>query len=245
MKETGEIMSSKTYLWIEDRKGKAGFLFWETFMQQLFPHVIVESRKNNTELVKAVKALKDQENQYIIVLDNAFDNLQVYREQKLLKTYADKKSNVMLLNILCFEYLLLEFDKLIDWIYASDDEFIIKRTAIIEARKMLVHMIGLGEFNYKEIREIITNDNYTENYNIEQLSARLLYDLTRNTGFEVSKGKIGKCWIRSCCDWPERQEDDICGLNDNRLSVLEKMTAIYYGTSLRKEFPKTGLEVSV
>ena len=28
-------MSIKTYLWIEDRKGKAGYLFWKTFMQRM------------------------------------------------------------------------------------------------------------------------------------------------------------------------------------------------------------------
>ena len=88
-------MPSKTYLWIEDRKGKAGFLFWKTLMWELCPDVIVESKKNNSELVKAVKALQDRNNQYIIVLDHAFDNLQVYREQKLLKTYADGKDNVL------------------------------------------------------------------------------------------------------------------------------------------------------
>lgn len=40
-------MSVKTYLWIEDRKGKASYIFWKTLMQQLFPNVIVESKNNN------------------------------------------------------------------------------------------------------------------------------------------------------------------------------------------------------
>lgn len=236
-------MPSKTYLWIEDRKGKAGFLFWKTLMWELCPDVIVESKKNNSELVKAVKALQDRNNQYIIVLDHAFDNLQVYREQKLLKTYADGKDNVFLLSIICFEYLLLEFDKLVDWIYAPDDEFLIKRAWAVKAREILLPMIRSGELNYTSIREIVTNDNYKKEYNIEQLSARLLYDLTRNTGFEISKGKIGDCWIRSCCEWQERQEDDICGLENNRMSISEKMRAVYQGTSLSKEFSNAGLEV--
>lgn len=53
---------------------------------------------------------------------------------------------------------------------------------------------------YKTIQEIIKYDNHLDNHNIEQLSAKLLFDLTRNTGFEVSKGMIGKCWIDSCCN---------------------------------------------
>lgn len=75
----------KTYLWIEDRKGKSGYIFWKTFLGQLFPEIVLESKKNNSELVKAVKALEDSENRYIVVFDNSFDNLQVAMEQKLLK----------------------------------------------------------------------------------------------------------------------------------------------------------------
>lgn len=73
---------AKTFLWIEDRKGKASYTFWENLMKHLCPDVIVESKKNNSELVKAVRALQDAENRYIIVFDNSFDNLQIIMEQK-------------------------------------------------------------------------------------------------------------------------------------------------------------------
>jgi hypothetical protein len=46
--------SMKTYLWLEDRKGKSGYIFWETFMKQLWPEVLVESKKNNSELVNEI-----------------------------------------------------------------------------------------------------------------------------------------------------------------------------------------------
>ena len=136
-------MNGKTFLWIEDRKDKASYMFWKTFMQQLFPYVIVESKTNNSELVKAVKSLQDYNNRYIVLLDNSFDNLQVYHEYKSIQSET---------------------------------------------------------FDYKTIQEIIKYDNHLDNHNIEQLSAKLLFDLTRNTGFEVSKGMIGKCWIDSCCN---------------------------------------------
>lgn len=82
--------------------------------------------------MKAVKALQDAENKYIIVFDNSFDNLQIVMEQKYLKKYADEKKNVFLLDIICFEYILLEFKELIEWIYASEDEFLEKRAGMIE-----------------------------------------------------------------------------------------------------------------
>lgn len=55
----------ETYLWIEDREEKSGHIFWQTFMGQLCPEMIVESKKNNSELVKAVKALEDNENGFM------------------------------------------------------------------------------------------------------------------------------------------------------------------------------------
>ncbi len=236
-------MSSKTYLWIEDRKGKAGYIFWETMMRQLCPSVIVESKKNNSELVKAVKSLSDVNNRYIIIFDNSFDNLQVYQEQKILKKYVDMKSNVVMMDIICFEYILLEFDKLIEWIYAPNDEFLTKRADAISARNKLVETLQTGELYYKTLQEVMEYDNNLDEYNIEQLSAKLLYGLTRNTGFEVSKGNIGECWIKSCCDWKNRQDNDICGLDYEHLSVEDKMKSIYAGTSLSVEFSNVGLEV--
>lgn len=63
---------AKTFLWIEDRKGKASYIFWGNFMKQLYQDVIVESKKNNSELVKSVKTLQDEENKYIIVFDKLY-----------------------------------------------------------------------------------------------------------------------------------------------------------------------------
>ena len=65
----------ETYLWIEDGKDKAGFVFWHTLMGQICPEIIVESKNNNSELVKAVRSLQDTENRYIVVFDNSFDNI--------------------------------------------------------------------------------------------------------------------------------------------------------------------------
>lgn len=235
---------SKTFLWIEDRKGKASYIFWNTFLKQLCPDIEVESKKNNSELVKAVKNLEDIDNRYVIVFDNSFDNLQVTMEKKLLKNYADKKENVGLMDIICFEYILLEFNNFIKWIYAPDDEFLKKRAGAVAVREKLVNSIKNGIMNYKDIEEIAKYDEYIENHNIEQLVTKLLFDLTRNTGFEVSKGNIGDCWIKSCCEWDDRMEDDICGLDDGRLSLYDKMKSIYEGTCLKEQFHAVGLEVA-
>ena len=238
-------MPSKVFLWIEDREGKAGHIFWNVFLNQLCPDVVVESKKNNSELIKAVKSLDDSDNRYIIVFDNSFDNLQVAMELKLLKQYADKKDNVVLMDIICFEYILLGFKDLISWIYAPDDEFAKKRSDVISAREKLVNSIENGKMNYKDIKEIIEYDEHISEHNIEQLTAKLLFDFTRNTGFEVSKGSIGDCWTKSCCEWKSRMNDDICGLDYHRLTVYDKMKSLYEGSCLKEQFLAVGLEVAL
>ena len=67
-----EEKKEKTYLWLEDRQGKAGYTFWKILMQQISPDVIVESKKNNSELVKAVRQLEDNRNQYIIIYEKIY-----------------------------------------------------------------------------------------------------------------------------------------------------------------------------
>ncbi len=88
-------MAFKTFLWIEDREGKASYIFWDSLLKQLGFQVEIESKKNNSELVKAVKNINDTVNKYIIVYDNSFDNLQVVMERKRLKQYADIMENVI------------------------------------------------------------------------------------------------------------------------------------------------------
>ena len=238
-------MSLKTILWIEDKKGKASYRFWNCFLQQLFPDVELESKRNNSELVKAVKNLNDTSNKYIIVFDNSFDNLQVVMEQKMLKQYAQTKTNIILLDIICFEYILLEFKYLLNWIYAPDDEFLQKRATAIIARTKLIELLPAHNTDYKALRELVNYDSHLDEHNIEQLTAKLLFDLTRNTGFEISKGTIGECWINSCCEWNERQDDDICGLDSERLSLYDKMKIIYENTCLKEQFKTAGLEVTL
>ena len=74
-------------------------------MKQICPDVEVESKKNSSELVKAVKNLENTDNRYLIVLDNSFDNLHVVMEQKLLKQYADEKENVIEAPVKVYELL--------------------------------------------------------------------------------------------------------------------------------------------
>lgn len=62
-----------------------------------------------------------------------------------------------------------EFNNLINWIYAPDDEFLEKRAGAIAARVKLVNSIKTGNMNYKDIKEIVEYDEHITEHNIEQL----------------------------------------------------------------------------
>lgn len=161
---------------------------------------------------------------------------------KQLRKNIEQKKNVKELNIICYEYILLEFKKLIEWIYAPDDEFLIKRRKVILAREKFLDAIEKSE-DYKRSEEIKQYCNSLDEYNVEQLSAKMLFELTRNTGFEVTKSCLGECWTKDCCEFTNRQADDICGLDERRLIAHKKMMEIYERTSLATELKKVGLEI--
>lgn len=155
-----------------------------------------DSRKqnNNRGLIKAVKNITEDHNLYIIAYDQSFDNDQVIRETKKIIEYSSQKRNVILLNMICFEYILLEFEKLPDWVFAEEDDFRLQRADLLEARKALLNAVRQSA-DYKRNPMIVTLFDKTKEYNIEQFVAKLLYLLTRNTGFEVSKASwvfVGK-----------------------------------------------------
>ena len=101
------------------------------------------------------------------MLDNSFDNLQVVMEQKLLKQYSVRKKNVVLMDIICFEYILLEFENLLDWIYAPNDEFLSKRTSAISAREKLITCIDTGSIRlsvYDKMKSIYERTSLKEQF---------------------------------------------------------------------------------
>lgn len=228
------------YLWIEDAPDKAAYTFWKTLTGELFPEVIVESKRNCSRLIKAIQDLKDTDNYYIIAYDHSFDNEQVVRELIHLKRACRIHRNIFELDMISFEYLLLEFEKLIQWIYAEDDGFRKSRKQLIGLREELLAAVG-HHCDYKEIKGIRDYIKAADEYNIERLASKILFDLTRNTGFEVSKGALGICWRSSCCGFHERQEDDMCGLDKEHPGLGEKMKEIFEHSRLKEEFARLGL----
>lgn len=55
------------------------------------------------------------------------------------------------------------------------------------AREKLIESIDSGNMNYSDIKEIVQYDGKVAEHNVEQLAAKILYDLTRNLKEQLEK----------------------------------------------------------
>ena len=226
------------YLWCED--SGSGYRFWCALCESLHPEITVESKGNNSRLRKAAEKIQDDGNQYFILMDTSADNPDVLRENRKLQQDTAGKNNVHIIQIHSFEFALLSFRQLEQWVFAETDELRDKRQGLIRAVALFVKFVtdgGTGE-ELSELKALIPDSS---EHNTEQLAGKLLFELTRNTGFETDKGNLGKCFIVSCCDWTERAADDSCGLDHNRISAETKARMIVDHSILKDAFERVGL----
>lgn len=48
----------------------------------------------------------------------------------------------------------------------------------------------------------------------------------------------GECWRKDCCEYSTRSSDDLCGLDLERLTLMEKAKTIYQCSILKSEFER-------
>ncbi len=227
------------FLWCED--SGSGYQFWCTLCKSLYPDITVESKKNNSRLRRAAEEIQDDENEYYILMDKALDNPDVIRENQRLLKKTENKDNVHVILIHPFELALLSFSFLEQWVFAEQD-------ALQEQRQDLLRMCALFVKFNTEAEEPASLVYYKEIYrkypgkNTEQIAAKLLFEITRNTGFETDKGTLGPCFVVDCCDWQERQSNDICGLEHNKISAHAKAEQLVEYSIIKQAFEGVGLK---
>ncbi len=226
------------YAWCED--SGSGFDFWKEIFGAIYPNIIVETKSNNSRLRRAAAGIENDGNVYYILMDSFIDNNDVLREIDGLKRCIKNKRNVHVIDVHSFEFVLLSFKSLIQWIFAEQDELKEKRKNFIQARELLIEQT-IQSSDVAKLEELEKVFPYIITHNVEQSAAELLYQITRNSGFETDKGRLGECFINSCCEWLSRKDDDICGLDANRFSAYEKKTQILNESVLKSAFEKVGL----
>jgi len=226
------------FLWCED--SKSGYQFWRMIFGTLYPDITVETKESNSRLRKAASKIQADGNEYYILMDAAMDNPDVIRETKKLKEDAAGKDNIHLIKLHSFEYALLSFELLEQWVFADVHPLKDDRQDLLHARALFIERMS-SQGDTADLAAFKAAFDRYEKKNSEQIAAKLLLEITRNTGFETDKSKLGECFINTCCEWANRQSNDICGLDSHRISAGEKAKLLVECSVLKVAFERAGL----
>ena len=194
------------YLWTEDTG--AGFHFWQLANELLFDHqLIVESKKSNQGILDAVLDLKPEaEDIYYIAFDYIVDNQDVRNKYRLLKMIADQsKHHIVILDMICFEYLILAFEKLVQWTGTGKKDKIAIRNEIFAAIEN--HRINLSKIEDEKTLQYLTGFH---RFSTERIMKSLAGELTENEKWSIRGARMGECWYKDCCV-SEHQNHLRCG----------------------------------
>ena len=122
------------YLWTEDTG--AGLHFWKLVNQYFFDSaLVVETKESNQGILNALLDLKiNEEDEYYIAFDYMPDNQDIRNKYRQLKEIVEKsEAKIIILDMICFEYFILAFDKLVSWTGTGKTDKIKMREDILAA----------------------------------------------------------------------------------------------------------------
>ena len=183
------------YLWTEDTG--AGLHFWKLVNRLFFDNeLVVESKGSNQGLLDALIDLdiKD-EDKYYIAFDYVVDNQDIRNKYRMLKSITDKsEGKIVILDMICFEYLILAFDKLVEWTGTGKTDKIKIRDKVLAAVEN--HRIDLSRIDDKKTLQYIAG---FKRYSTERVMKSLVGEFTQNEKWSVKGTLMGECWYKDCC----------------------------------------------
>ena len=183
------------YLWTEDTG--AGLHFWKLVNQLFFDGtLVVESKESNQGLLDALSDLEIKEDdKYYIAFDYVVDNQDIRNKYRMLKSIADKaEGKIIILDMICFEYLILAFDKLVAWTGTGKTDKIKIREEVLAAVED--HRINLSKIDDEKTLQYIAG---FKGYSTERVMKSLVGEFTQNEMWSVKGALMGECWYKNCC----------------------------------------------
>lgn len=210
------------YLWTEDTG--AGLHFWK-LVNQLFldDEYVVASKGNNQGLLDAVLDLdiKDDD-KYYIAFDYVVDNQDIRNKYRVLKAIEkSSEGRLIILDMICFEYLILAFYKLVEWTGTGKADKIKIREEVLAAVEN--HRINLSKIDDEKTLQYIAG---FKRYSTERVMKSLVGEFTQNEKWSVKGSLMGECWYKDCCI-SEHQDSLRCGRpeiedGDEKMKMLIK-----------------------
>ena len=185
------------YIWTEDTG--AGFHFWELVNKYLFQdEFAVLSKGSNQGVLDAVRQLVPKaDDRYYLAFDIVYDNMDVMNKYlELRELAADYKKQIVILDMICFEHIILSFSKLIDWTGTGKKDKIIMREMILSAIKN--HKIVIDRIADERTREYLLR---FKRYSTERVIKAITYELTENDEWSVKGRRMGNCWYQEGAGW--------------------------------------------
>ena len=183
------------YLWTEDTG--AGLHFWKLVNQLFFNDaLVVESKESNQGLLDALAEIDMKEDdKYYISFDYVVDNQDIRNKYRMLKSITDKaEGKIIILDMICFEYLILAFDKLVTWTGTG-------KTDKIKIREEVLSAIEDHRINLSKIDDVKTLQYLAgfKRYSTERVMKSLVGEFTQNEKWSVKGSLMGECRYKDCC----------------------------------------------
>lgn len=216
------------YLWTEDTG--AGLHFWELVNQLFFDNVLaIESKDSNQGLLDAVSDLVIEDgDKYYIAFDYVIDNQDIRNKYRMLKSIEKRsEGKIKVLDMICFEYLILAFDKLVAWTGTGKTDKINIREEVLAAIEN--HRINLSKIDDEKTLQYLAG---FRRYSTERVMKSLVGEFTQNEKWSVKGSLMGECWYKDCCV-SEHQDSLRCGKPETE-SGDEKMRMLIQSEEVQR-----------
>ena len=183
------------YLWTEDTG--AGLHFWKLVNQLFFDNaLVVESKESNQGILYSLTSLNaKEEDEYYIAFDYVPDNQDIRNKYRQLKQLVEKsEAKVIILDMICFEYFILAFDKLVSWTGTGKTDKIKMREDILATIED--HRIDLSKIKNQTTMQYLSG---FKRYSTERVMKSLVGEFTQNEKWSVKGQLMGECWYKDCC----------------------------------------------
>lgn len=183
------------YLWTEDTG--AGLHFWKLVSRLFFDNaLVIESKESNQGILDALSDLSMKEDdEYYIAFDYLVDNQDIRNKYRVLKSIAERsEGKIIILDMICFEHLILAFDKLVEWTGTGKTDKIKIREEVLSAT--MNHRINLSKIDDEKTLQYIAG---FKRYSTERVMKALVAELTENEKWSVKGSLMGDCWYKDCC----------------------------------------------
>ena len=183
------------YLWTEDTG--AGLHFWKLVNQLFFDNaLVVESKESNQGILYSLTSLNaKEEDEYYIAFDYVPDNQDIRNKYRQLKQLVEKsEAKVIIFDMICFEYFILAFDKLVSWTGTGKTDKIKMREDILAAIED--HRIDLSKIENQKTMQYLSG---FKRYSTERVMKSLVGEFTQNEKWSVKGLLMGDCWYKDCC----------------------------------------------